>query len=277
MAGESGEPRPETEPETVEPPAEPTPEPTAEPALDPTPESPPEPITGPVLACFAHADDMEIGAGGTVAKWAAGGREVHLLLLTIGDRGSQDPSQDRAELARTRAVEQEAAAAVLGLAGVRILPNPDGELENTYGVRLAIARVIRELRPATVMTCDPTAWFFGNRYFNHRDHRQAGEVTLDAVFPGAGNPHFFAELLGEGRAPWSVSQIYLSWSNEPNLHEDVTGFMDAKLSALAEHRSQLEGGMLGFFEEWLQVEARKAGEKIGVEHAESFRVLELGD
>jgi LmbE family N-acetylglucosaminyl deacetylase len=238
---------------------------------------PAEPITGPVLACFAHPDDMEIGAGGTVAKWAAAGREVHLLLLTNGDRGAQDPSLDRDELARTRAGEQEAAAAVLGLAGVRILSNHDGELENTHSIRVDVARVVRELHPAIVLTCDPTAWFFNNRYFNHRDHRQTGEATLDAVFPGAGNALFFGELLAEGLEPWNAPQVYLAWTNEPNLHEDVTGFLDTKLRALAEHKSQLEDDTLAFFEKWLTKEASEAGAKIGVEHAESFRVLDLRD
>ena len=58
---------------------------------------------GPVLAVFAHPDDAEISSGGTLAKWAAQGREVHLLILTNGDRGSDDPDTDREELARTRA------------------------------------------------------------------------------------------------------------------------------------------------------------------------------
>ena len=56
----------------------------------------PAPRTGPVLGVFAHPDDAEICAGGVLAKWAAAGREVHLLILTNGDRGSQDPALDRA-------------------------------------------------------------------------------------------------------------------------------------------------------------------------------------
>ncbi|MGZ5299866.1 MAG: PIG-L deacetylase family protein, partial [Actinomycetota bacterium] len=70
--------------------------------------------TGPVLGIYAHPDDAEISAGGTMAKWVAAGREVHLLVLTNGDRGSNDRSQDRAELAATRLAETEAAAEVLG-------------------------------------------------------------------------------------------------------------------------------------------------------------------
>jgi LmbE family N-acetylglucosaminyl deacetylase len=231
--------------------------------------------TGPVLGIFAHPDDAEISSGGTMAKWAAAGREVHLLILTNGDRGSQDPKQDRAELARTRVQETANAGKVLGLAGTTVLDVHDGELRNTLEVQGEVARTIRRLKPTTVLTCDPTAWFFGNRYYNHSDHRTAGAIALDALFPGAGNPHFFAEQLAEGLEPWNVPEVRLGWTVEPNLYEDVTGFMDRKLEALREHKSQVEGDMLGFFEQWLPVEAEENGRQIGVQHAESYRQLHL--
>jgi LmbE family N-acetylglucosaminyl deacetylase len=248
----------------------------------PTPETPVEERPrsadedrGPVLAIFGHPDDAEIAAGGTLARWAKEGREVHLLVLTNGDRGSQDPALDRAELAQTRAVETEAAGRVLGLAGVQVLDNHDGDLENTAEVRRHVVRVVRRVRPTVVVSCDPTAWFFGNRYFNHADHRRAGEIALDSVFPGAGNPHFFPEDLSDGLEVWSVPHVWLGWTNEPNHYQDVTGYMDTKLAALGAHASQVEGDLLGFFEEWLPAEAVENGTKIGVEHAEAFRVLDL--
>jgi LmbE family N-acetylglucosaminyl deacetylase len=230
--------------------------------------------TGPVLAVFAHPDDMEIAAGGTVAKWAAAGREVHLVVLTKGDRGSQDAALDRAELARTRVRETEAAAEAMGLVSARIGAIPDGELENTAAVREPVVRRIREVRAETVVSVDPTAVFFENRYYNHSDHRMAGWVALDASFPGSGNPHFFAEHLGEGLATQDVHDVWLGWSNEPNHVEDITGFLDRKIDALARHESQLTEG-IRFFEEFLGKDAGEAGEKIGVEHAEEFRVLDL--
>jgi LmbE family N-acetylglucosaminyl deacetylase len=231
--------------------------------------------TGPVLGIFAHPDDAEISSGGTMAKWAVAGREIHLLILTNGDRGSQDREQDRAELARTRVQESANAGKVLGLAGTTVLDVHDGELRNTPEVQAEVARTIRSLKPTTVLTCDPTAWFFGNRYYNHSDHRTAGAIALDALFPGAGNPHFFAEQLAEGLEPWNVPEVRLGWTVEPNLYEDVTGFMDRKLEALREHKSQVEGDMLGFFEQWLPVEAEENGRKIGVQHAEAYRQLQL--
>jgi LmbE family N-acetylglucosaminyl deacetylase len=230
--------------------------------------------TGPVLAVFAHPDDMEICAGGTLAKWATSGRAVHLLVLTNGDRGSQDPGRSRAELAGTRREETEAAAALLGLASTQILGIHDGELENAPAVRQAAIRRIREVRAETVVSCDPTSVFFENRYYNHSDHRTAGWIALDSVFPGSGNPHFFPEHLGEGLEVQDVHDVWLGWTNEPNHREDITGFLGTKIDALAAHASQLDEG-IRFFEEALATEAREEGERIGVEHAEPFRVLDL--
>lgn len=232
-----------------------------------------EPRTGPVLAVFAHPDDAEICAGGVLAKWAAAGREVHLLILTNGDRGSQDPSQDRGELAATRARETEEAAEVLGLASVRIGSSSDSELENTEDVREGVVRRIREVRAQTVVACDPTAVFFRGKYYNHSDHRTSGFVALDACYPGSGNPHFFPEQLDDLETQ-DVFDLWLGWTNEPNHVEDISGYFATKLAALAKHDSQLAEG-IRFFEEFLGKDAVEAGEKIGVEHAEEFRVLDL--
>jgi LmbE family N-acetylglucosaminyl deacetylase len=232
------------------------------------------PRTGPVLGVFAHPDDAEIAAGGVLAKWAAAGREVHLLILTNGDRGSQDPSASREELAATRRVETEAAAGVMGVASVRVLSTHDGELENTTIVREAVTRRIREVRAETVISVDPTAVFFENRYYNHSDHRTAGWIALDSCFPGSGNPHFFSEQLGEGLETQDVYDVWLGWSNEPNRTEDISGFFGTKIAALAKHDSQLTEG-IRFFDEFLRKEAVESGAKIGVEHAEEFRVLDL--
>jgi LmbE family N-acetylglucosaminyl deacetylase len=232
----------------------------------------PTPRTGPALAVFAHPDDAEICAGGVLAKWASGGREVHLLILTNGDRGSTDPTASRTELAATRREETEAAADVMGLASARVLSTHDGELENTSIIREAVTRRIREVRAETVVTCDPTAVFFENRYYNHSDHRTAGWIALDSCFPGSGNPHFFSEQLGEGLRTQDVFDVWLGWSNEPNRIEDVSGFFDPKIQALARHASQLTEG-IRFWDEAMRKEAKASGEKIGVELAEEFRVL----
>jgi LmbE family N-acetylglucosaminyl deacetylase len=235
-----------------------------------------EPRTGPVLGVFAHADDAEIAAGGTMANWVAAGREVHLLVLTNGDRGSQDPQLDRAELARIRVGETQAAGEVLGLASVRILDVHDGDLQNAVEVREQVVRRIREVRAETVLSVDPTAVFFRNSYYNHSDHRTAGWIALDSAFPGSGNPHFFPEHLGDGLGVQDITEVWLGWTNEPNHVEDVTASWRRKIDALAKHDSQLSEG-IAYFERFLVEEAAEAGTKIGAERAEEFRVLDLSD
>jgi LmbE family N-acetylglucosaminyl deacetylase len=233
-----------------------------------------EPRTGPVLGVFAHPDDAEIAAGGTMANWVDAGREVHLLVLTNGDRGSQDPTLDRAELAAIRDRETREAAEVLGLASVRILDLHDGDLMNTVEVREQVVRRIRDVRAETVLSVDPTAVFFLNSYYNHSDHRNAGWIALDSAFPGSGNPHFFPEHLGEGLGVQDVTDVWLGWTNEPTHTEDVTATWSRKIDALAKHDSQLSEG-IRYFETFLLEEAEEAGTKIGVDRAEEFRRLDL--
>jgi LmbE family N-acetylglucosaminyl deacetylase len=236
----------------------------------------PDPRTGPALGIFAHPDDAEIAAGGTMANWVAAGREVHLLVLTNGDRGSQDPQLDPAELARIRVGETEAAAAVLGLASVRILDVHDGDLQNGVEMREQVVRRIREVRAETVLSVDPTAVFFRNSYYNHSDHRTAGWIALDSAFPGSGNPHFFPEHLGDGLGVQDITDVWLGWTNEPNHTEDITATWKTKIDALAKHDSQLSEG-IAYFERFLLEEAEAAGGKIGVGRAEEFRHLDLSD
>jgi len=242
-----------------------------------------DPRTGPVLGVFAHPDDAEIAAGGTLASWVADGRDVHLLVLTNGDRGSDDPDRDRAELAAVRLAETRAAAGVLGLASAQVLGVHDGELENTVAAREATVRRIREVGAETILSVDPTAVFFeipdpetgeSKTVYNHADHRVAGAIALDAVFPGSGNPHFFPEHLRDGLAVQEVHDVWLGWTNEPNHLRDVTAHFDVKVAALAEHASQVSEG-IRLWDDWMRVEARLAGERIGVELAEEFRVLDL--
>jgi len=225
-----------------------------------------------VLAVYAHPDDPEISAGGTLAKWATAGAEIHVLLCTRGEKGSQDPSIDVAALARTRVEETEAAAAVLGLAGHVHLDHGDGELDDERTLRAEIVEQVRTLRPDVVVCPDPTAVFFGDRYYNHRDHRTVGFATLDAVAPAAGNPHYFPEQLTAGLQVHHVGAVYLSGTLQPNEWVDVTETIETKIDALFCHASQLvDTGE--WFRDFLRRQAEEAGRAVNVTYAEGFRVL----
>ncbi|HLF41388.1 MAG TPA: PIG-L deacetylase family protein [Acidimicrobiia bacterium] len=227
------------------------------------------------LAIYGHPDDPEISAGGTLARWARFGAVVWVVICTKGEKGSSDPAQDPEELARIRLEETDKAGQRLGLAGHFHLGYPDGELEDGRPLRNSIVELVRSLRPEVVVCPDPTAVFFGDRYYNHSDHRVTGWATLDAVAPAAGNPHYFPEQLQEGLSIHQVSAVYLSGTLEPNCWVDISDDIDTKIDALFCHASQLvETGE--WFREFLRERAEDAGRQIGVRYAEGFRRLTFG-
>jgi LmbE family N-acetylglucosaminyl deacetylase len=224
------------------------------------------------LAVYAHPDDPEVSAGGTMARWAAEGAEVWLLVTTRGDKGTSDPAVDPEELAARRLGETARSAEVLGLAGHRRLQHDDGDLEDDRSLREEICRVVRELRPDVVLCPDPTAVFFGDGYFNHRDHRVTGWATLDAIAPAAGLPHYFPEQIADGLAVHQVQTVYLSGTLEPNFWMDISEHLETKIDALFCHESQLaETGEP--FREFLRQRAGHDGRQGGVRYAEGFRRL----
>src|SRR5207237_10267289 len=79
-----------------------------------------------VLVVMAHPDDAEFGCGGSIAKWAAAGKEINYVLCTSGDKGSSDPNVSTIQLAQTRRTEQPNAAHPLGAREVGLLAYEDG-------------------------------------------------------------------------------------------------------------------------------------------------------
>ncbi|GAB6064759.1 PIG-L deacetylase family protein [Deferrisoma palaeochoriense] len=234
--------------------------------MPPTPSSNPKDVS-PVdlLVIAAHPDDAEIGAGGTVARWATEGRRVGYLLVTSGEKGTDDPAADPQELARTREAEQRAAARVLGVAEVVFLRYPDQGVEDTPELRKEIVRWLRAFRPEVVLTSDPY-----RRYLWHRDHRMVGQVVLDAVFPYARDPLAYPDLLAEGLRPHKVREVWCWASETPNHRVDITGVFDRKVEALRCHRSQLQGLPFADPAEWLRQKAREAAAGTDYDLAEAF-------
>jgi len=222
------------------------------------------------LAVYAHPDDAEIAAGGTLAKWAAAGASVWVLVTARGDKGSDDPGADRDALAARRVEETAKAVAVLGLAGHFHLGYDDGDLPDDHKLRGEIVRHVRELRPEVVLCPDPTAVFFGDGYFNHHDHRVTGWATLDAVAPAAGNPHYFPEHLREGLGVHQVRAVYLSGTLEPNHWVDIGTTLERKIDGLFCHESRLVDAD-DWLRDFLRDRAEQGGAGSGVRYAEPFR------
>lgn len=224
-----------------------------------------------VLAVYAHPDDPDVSAGGTLAGWAAAGSEVHVCICAEGDKGSTDPATEPAELVVRRRGEVRAAGEALGVAAHHWLGHPDGELDARLALRAEVVALVRAIRPDVVVGPDPTAVFFGSSYVNHCDHRAVGWVVLDAVAPAAANPHYFPE-----RGPaHSVHALWLSGTLQPDVWVDISLTIDRKAEAIGCHVSQT--GEPG---EWLRTvvrqRAEEAGRQAGVRYAESFRRILLG-
>lgn len=223
-----------------------------------------------VVAVYAHPDDADVSAGGTLAVWAEAGARVEVVVCAAGDKGTTDASVDPTDLASRRAQEVIAAAHELGVASAHLLGRPDGEVANDRDLRREIVRIVRDVRPDTVVCPDPTAIVFGNSYVNHRDHREVGWATLDVASHEAGNALYFPEC----GAPHRVAEVWLSGSLQPDAWVDISAALDRKAKALARHESQL-----GDAGEWLravvQERAEEAGRASGHRYAEGFRRLVL--
>jgi len=226
---------------------------------------------GVVLAVYAHPDDADVACGGSLARWARAGAAVHLVICTDGGKGTVDPDLTPERLAVARAAELQASSALIGLTAVENLGFPDGELADTENFRRTLVAKVRALRPDVVCGHDPTAVFFGQNYFNHRDHRILGAALLDAVAPAAAFPHYFPEA----GVPHQVATVLLSGTLEPDEWVDVSDTIETKAAAVECHRTQF-AGQEGWAGEAVRRRAAEEGRRVGVAHAEGFRRLNLG-
>jgi LmbE family N-acetylglucosaminyl deacetylase len=225
-----------------------------------------------ILGIFAHPDDPEFSMGGSAAVWSDEGHAVYYCIVTNGAAGSNDPNQDLDELVRVREEEQRGAAREVGVKEVFFLGYADGTLEPTIALRRDLTRLIRKLKPDRVVCGDPTAFFYGEFYINHSDHRAAAEAAVTAVFPSAPTRPIFPELLEEGLEPHQVKELYITdTSTGTVVHVDIGNVMERKIEALRHHKSQLDPGD----GEWIKKWAQETGKDANVPYAEAFRVMKL--
>jgi len=159
------------------------------------------------FACvLAHPDDETLGMGGTLARYASEGIEVHVITATRGQAGryrdnSAHPGPEA--LGRIREAELRAAGRVLGVHEVHVLDYMDGSLDRADAAEAAglIARHLRRIRPQVVATFGPDG------AYGHPDHIRTHLVAIGA-FERAGDAKAYPEQLGDGVEPWSPSKLY---------------------------------------------------------------------
>jgi N-acetylglucosamine malate deacetylase 2 len=197
-----------------------------------------------LLLVFAHPDDESFTAGGTIAKYAHQGVDIHLLVATKGEAGKTADYCKIEELGAFRERETLDAAKVLGINNVNFLGYRDKELSKAdpLEVSLKIAGYIRKVRPQVVITFGPDG------SSGHQDHKAIHYYTI-AALGLAKNP----DIEGLGDQPFEVSRLYYAGfpskvrlalgrteflGPEPNFSIDTTAFVDTKLAAMQCHRTQ---------------------------------------
>lgn len=218
-----------------------------------------------LLVFGPHPDDLEIGAGGTVAKHAAMGLRVGLCDLTAGEMGSNGTIEERL-------AEAEKAREVLGAAWRTNLRWPDRAIGSNPNHVVAATELIRRVRPRAIALP-----YWSDR---HPDHIAASHVLTDAIF-NAGLRRYPAE--GE---PWKAeltSYYFINESIQPSFVVDVTEQYEIKRRALACHASQFNPETAGGVQTRLTsprfmtlIQSRDAqfGVLAGVDFAEGFVVRE---
>jgi bacillithiol biosynthesis deacetylase BshB1 len=203
------------------------------------------------LAFGAHADDVELGCGGTLIKLAT--------------RGS----------AESRAGEFANAAAIMGLAVQRMLDIPDGRVEGTWENKLKIIGVLRAHRPKIV--------FAPYGVDRHPDHEEASRLVRQAAYLSGlikietGQPPF---------RPHKVVYYQTRFEFTPSFIVDISGVHDKKMEAIRAYGSQFhppgrseaasEETLIGRPEFLAAIETRDrhSGAQIGAKFGEPFLVRE---
>jgi LmbE family N-acetylglucosaminyl deacetylase len=224
------------------------------------------------LALYAHPDDADVAAGGTLAAWAKSGSEVHLVVLCDGSKGAHHSVENVSVLSGHRRGELDRAAALMGLASAQNLGFVDGELANNDEVRERLVGIIRQLKPEVVVAPDPTAIFFGGVYVNHRDHRETGWAVLDACAPASAMPLYYPSA----GPTHQVETMLLSGSLEPDAVFNIASSLEAKIEAVLAHSSQL-GGESSAIREVVVERAAQAGAAVGLNYGEAFRRIDLAN
>lgn len=226
-----------------------------------------------ILVILAHPDDPEFFCGATLAAWTRAGHRVTYQLLTCGDKGfnnSTPADMTPDALCAIRHEEQQAAAVVIGASAVHFMDRADGYLVPDLDLRREIVRVIRREKPDILVTCDPQN-LFATYGINHPDHRACGQAVLDAVFPAAGSPVYFPELLNEGFQPHMPKEVWCSLTSQPNVVLDVTDTWPIKLEALLHHKTQI--GDVEKFKERMKSRRTEDSTDENPRYEEKFRVV----
>jgi bacillithiol biosynthesis deacetylase BshB1 len=220
-----------------------------------------------LLAIAAHPDDVELTSGGTLLRMADQGYATAILDLTRGETGTRGTPE-------TRLKESEAAAKILKVRVRRNLGLPDAHLKVCDEYKEAVAEVIRELQPRTVILP-----YWDGR---HPDHYATAALGYEACFI-AGLKNY--PIQGAAFRPFKILYAAAYEDARPTFAVDITKYYDRRRAAILAYKSQFSppkkdaGGKvflpLDELEERMSVQAKHYGRLIGVKYAEAYLVKEV--
>ena len=160
-----------------------------------------------ILAIGAHPDDIEIGCGGTLIKYAEHGHRVHLMVLTGGEQGGRR---------NTRRKEQDASARIMGARGIFWGQYQDTKVSVERRLIQQIERVINQIDPLFIFV------HYGDD--THQDHRHLATCTVTAT------RYTRNVLFYEGPTTQNFT---------PTVFVNIDAVLDKKLRTLRAHDSQV--------------------------------------
>lgn len=216
-----------------------------------------------------HPDDIEIGAGATVAALAAQGKSICFLICTDGRYGTVNLKEkiSEEELIKIRREESLRSAAALGVKDVRFLELSDGGFYDNDDLLLRIASIISDFQPDIIFAPDPAP-----SSECHIDHLNVGK-TVRTLAVNAANQGIMKKL---GATPCPLKAVAFYMTAKPNVFMKTTGFLKKQLAAIFEnHLSQypVDCSDRKSIELYLKLRARDFGMRSFHITAEGFRIL----
>jgi N-acetylglucosamine malate deacetylase 1 len=220
-------------------------------------------LTLDILAFGAHADDVEIGMGGTIAKYAALGKRIGICDLTKAELSSNGTVELRKQ-------EASLAARLLGVKLRKALDLPDRGLYMIEENILPIVEMIRKYKPKIIF-----APYVEDR---HPDHGNGARLVEEAVF-SAGIKKYQAQGNHAAYRPDSLYFYMINGFHKPDIVIDISTFFKTKKAALNAYKSQFEKGentvdtpLVNNYVETIEARERMFGKEVGVQYAEGFKI-----
>lgn len=220
-----------------------------------------------VIFVGPHPDDIEIGAGATVARLIDKGIEVVYIICTDDRYSSIEEDFEPLELAKKRKKEAIRAAEYMGVKDLRFLGFSDGGLWNLEDMTKSIALQYAEIDADMIFLPDPNM-----RDEYHLDHIKVGRAASAALWTGE-RPKTVKDIGGRGYSRHKGACLY--YTDKPNFYVKCSRKnVDKQLNAIYLHESQMFNDEKENITRYIKFRGLRMGLRRLTRHAEAFRMLD---